>query len=273
MQWTHKLLVFSDVHLTEEDAPIIGLSPSDRFDELLSQALSRHQDASALILLGDVAHHGAVDAYERLKAKISHLPFPVIPMLGNHDNRETFRQVFTDAPSSLGGFVQHSQEMGDWTLVTLDTLDGPPYPDGQHSGLLCKDRLDWLNAQLENAKNRPVLVAAHHHPFLSGLPGMDRINLTNGDELLQALKNHGNCHLICGHIHRTISGCINGVPWAVFKSTCHQAPMDLSSPDTTLSVDEPGGYGVVLLAPDGAIIHNEEIERAEVIEDYHSKAD
>ena len=88
---------------------------------------------------------------------------------------------------------------------------------------------------------------------------MDNIKLSNGDALLDRLVAHGNCHLFCGHIHRTISGSTRGVPWTMFKATGHQAPLDLHTDDSSLSVDEPPAYGLLILMPDGVVAHSEDV--------------
>ena len=75
--------------------------------------------------------------------------------------------------------------------------------------------------------------------------------------------------IVAGHIHRTISGCCRGKAFAVFKSPCHQLPLDLESPDCTLSTPEPGAYGILLLQnPDHVICHTEDFELAKLGQDW-----
>ena len=254
-----KLLVMTDLHITDPDETIIGLDTHARFCAARDQALRDHADADALILMGDLCHHGAPRSYARLAAALADVPLPIIPMLGNHDRRDVFQSAFPDAPQTPEGHVQAHQTIGAHHIITLDTLDGPPYPAGHHSGWLCEARLAWLDHALAQAQGAPTLVFAHHPPFETGIVGMDLIKLRNGDALLARLAAHGRCHLFCGHIHRTISGSTQGVPWTMFKSTGHQAPLDLSSPDSTLSIDEPAAFGVLLLTPDGVVAHSEDV--------------
>jgi len=254
-----KLLIFSDPHITDAGETIIGLDTLDRFETTLDAALASHPDAAALVLLGDLAHHGTVEAYARLQDAVASVSIPVIPLLGNHDRRHHFLQVFSDAPQTPHGFVQTSNAFGKHQLITLDTLDGPPYPPGHHSGWLCEDRLAWLDAELAAAKDKQVIVALHHPPIVTGIVGMDAIRLRNGPELLDRLQRHGAATLLCGHLHRTVSGVTRGVPWTIFKSTGHQGPLDLHDPDSSLSVDEPPAFGVVLLQEDGVVIHSQDI--------------
>lgn len=252
-----KLLVLSDLHLTG-GKKIIGLDPLTRFQQTLKVAIADHPDAAALILLGDLAHHGDPVAYRQLRETLAATNIPAIPLIGNHDRRETYLDIFPETPLSEGGFLQRIVDFPGHRVITLDTLDGPPYPKGHHAGRLCDQRRDWLARQLDTLGDRMALVFAHHPPFKTGLPGMDAIRLTDGNRLISMLSNH-NVHLFCGHIHRTISGTTGGVPWTVFKSTCHQAPLDLSTPDSSLSVDEPAAYGLILLQDDGVTVHTQDV--------------
>lgn len=254
-----KILVISDPHITLADETIIGLDTLARLKAVLTAACTDHPDAQALILLGDLAHHGQTAAYARLRDALADVPFPLVPLLGNHDRRDAFLSVFPDAPQTAEGFIQTSLKIGAHRIITLDTLDGPPYPHGQHSGWLCQARLDWLDAQLRAAKDKPVLVIAHHPPHDTGIAGMDPIKLRNGTALTNRLAAHGSAYLLCGHLHRTVSGVSNRVPWTIFKSTGHQGPLDLHNPDSSLSIDEPPSYGVVLLSDDSVIVHSQDL--------------
>ena len=254
-----KIIVMTDLHVTAPDQRIIGLDTFARFCAARDAALRDHADAALMILMGDLSHHGAPVAYERLARALRDVPMPVVPMMGNHDRRDVFLDSFPDAPQTATGHIQHYQPCDGHHIITLDTLDGPPYPAGHHSGILCADRLDWLQAQLARTQGEKTLIFAHHPPFDTGWAGMDAIKLRNGEALLDVLVAHGNCHLFCGHIHRTISGSTRGVPWTMFKATGHQAPLDLNGDDSSLSVDEPPAYGLLVLMPDGVVAHSEDV--------------
>ncbi|MFT5064907.1 MAG: 3',5'-cyclic AMP phosphodiesterase CpdA [Yoonia sp.] len=254
-----KIIVITDIHITSVGDTIIGLDPMMRFQSVLDAALTDHPDAKMLILLGDLTHHGTVDQYQRLCDAVADCPIPVIPMLGNHDKRDAFYSVFADAPQDIGGFAQHQVDLDHHRILSLDTLDGPPYPTGHHAGRLCADRLAWLKDGLDGAGSLITLVFSHHPPFDTGIVGMDAIKLANGDLMLDLLAKYPRTHLFCGHIHRTISGSLRGVPWTMFKSHCHQGVLDLTNPDSSLSIDEAGAYGVLLLTPDGVVAHSQDV--------------
>ena len=249
-----KLLVLTDIHLVEEGSEIIGLDPFVRFNEVLDHAVAHHGDAERLIITGDLAHHGRVAQYERLKASLEQVEIPVTLLLGNHDRRDAFRDVF-----GVSGFVQARHEIGDVTCLCLDTLAGPPYVDGHHAGELCSDRMEWLKEQLETARDR-VLLFMHHPPFDSGFDGMDVIKLADPDAFYELIHQFPKVeHLICGHVHRTMSGHARGMPFTILKSPCHQMPMLLGATGSAHSVDEPGAYGIVLLGPDSIVVHTQDV--------------
>ncbi|AKS45634.1 3',5'-cyclic AMP phosphodiesterase CpdA [Octadecabacter temperatus] len=251
-----KILALTDLHLRGAGQTIIGLDPTARLREALDAALNDHPDAKALILMGDLTHSGRSEEYETLREILQDCPIPVTYMLGNHDLRAPFRTAFPDAPVTPQGHVQHIIDLPDHRIITLDTHQADVEP--HHAGFLCEDRLAWLDAALEGADGRLPLVFTHHPPHAVGLPGMDAIALTNGDALLERLA-HAKAHLFCGHVHRTISGQASGVPFTMFKSTCHQAPLDLIAADSTLSNAEPAAYGLLLLSKGGVIAHSEDV--------------
>lgn len=254
-----KIIVITDLHITRPDQKIIGLDPLERFELVRDAALRDHGDATAMILMGDLTHHGLPEQYERLRHALQHVPMPVIPMLGNHDRRDVFLSVFPDAAQTAQGHIQAVMDFPNHRVITLDTLDGPPYPAGHHSGLLCPDRMAWLEQALDGAEGRIALVFTHHPPFDTGIVGMDAIKLSHGDAVLSLLGRYAGTHLFCGHIHRTISGSSQGVPWTMFKSPCHQGVLEFNDANSSLSVDEPPAYGVLILAAGGVVAHSQDV--------------
>lgn len=266
-----KILFVSDPHICEPGQQIIGLDPSARLAQVLEAAMKAHSDAAALILLGDLTHHGDPREYRELDRILAPVTLPIIPMLGNHDRREAFLAQFPEAPLTSSGHVQTWRDIGDHRIITMDSLDGPPYPDGHHSGLLCPARLAFLEEALASRAGRHATVCIHHPPFETGVVGMDRIKLRNGSEVLDLLARHGNLHLVCGHLHQTISGSTRDVPWTVFKSPCHQGVIELTRRSSSMSTNEVGAYGLGLLADDGLIIHSTDVGTgALVFTDYSS---
>ncbi|MEO0929658.1 MAG: metallophosphoesterase [Pseudomonadota bacterium] len=255
-----KLLVMTDLHICARGLYIVGLDPAARLKAALAACLQAHPDAAGLILMGDLTHNGLPEEYDVLCDILADLPLPIVPMIGNHDRRAAFLAAFPDAPQTPTGHIQKVWDLGEHRIITLDSLDGPPYPDGHHAGRLCPDRMEFLQDALATKGDRGALICMHHPPFATGIVGMDNIMLADGDRFLDILRPYMDVHLLCGHIHRTISGNTRGVPWSMLKGTCHQGVLDLASQNAHLSTNEPGSYGVVLLMPDGIVVHSEDVD-------------
>jgi 3',5'-cyclic AMP phosphodiesterase CpdA len=251
-----KILVMTDLHITEAGTSIIGLDPALRLSETLAHAVKHHSDACRLILTGDLTHHGTPPEYDRLKDTLQDLPWPVSLLIGNHDNRAAFRQAFPNVPTDADGFIQTTIDLPDTRLILLDTVDETP--DVPHAGILCPDRLAWLQTALAESPN-PCLIFMHHHAFDTGFSGMDRINLANANEVRTLLKAHDTRHVFAGHVHRTIHATIDGLSMTIFKSPCHQQPMILGDETSTSSIDEPAGYGILLTDGPNVVVHFEDV--------------
>lgn len=251
-----KLLILTDLHLTVPPETIIGLDPMARLRAGLEHAARVHPDADRLILTGDLTHHGLPAEYERLRMALRDLPWPVTPLLGNHDRRAAYLAAFPETPLSPGGYVQTEVDLPDVRLITLDTLDEEA--EVEHAGRLCQARLDWLETALDGAQGKPCLLFLHHPPFATGFTGMDAIGLSNAAELLQRIKGRNIAHVFAGHVHRTITATIGGQSITVFKSPCHQMPMLLGESGSGHSVDEPGAYGIVLTRGADVVVHTED---------------
>lgn len=253
-----KIIVMTDLHLLEAGGRIGHLDPVERLTRGLAHVLENQPEAERIVLAGDLTHHGRPAQYARLAEVLRGLPLPVHPMLGNHDRRAAFRAAFPDAPVTEEGFAQQVVDCGGDRLILLDTLDEEADP--ADSGWLCPARMAWLDRALASAEGRRISVFTHHPPVPVGFEAMDRIALRNRAELLDRLRAHGVAQIVAGHVHRTISGSAGGIPLAVLKSTCHQAPMMGPGMDCHTSIDEPGAYGILYLGPESVIVHSEDFD-------------
>jgi 3',5'-cyclic AMP phosphodiesterase CpdA len=257
-----KLIVFTDLHLLPEGGRIIGLDPAQRLRNGIAHVNRHQRDAQRVIITGDLTHRGDAASYARLHQMLGELHCPYSLLLGNHDRRDNFIAEFGQTCLDEYGFVQQALDVDGARLLLLDTLFAPPYEfPASYSGFLCEQRLLWLQQQLEQVGKRPVYVFMHHPPHATGFAGMDAIALRNGEAFYELLLRHGNVrHIFAGHVHRTISGSSHGIAFSVFKSPCHQQPLQFEAVDTSLSVDEPAAYGIVLLRPDSVLVHTEDYE-------------
>ncbi|QQA44037.1 metallophosphoesterase [Pelagovum pacificum] len=256
-----KLLVFTDLHIVEDGRTIAGLDPFARLQATLEHALARHGDARRIIVMGDLAHEGKRKQYARLAALLQRVHLPVTLMLGNHDRRDRFLEAFPETAVDGEGFVQSVTDLDRHRIITLDTLEGPPWRRDAHGGVLGEARIAFLRQALETSDDRLPLVFTHHPAAKVGIGTVDEIRLADGREVLDLLAAHPGAHLFSGHVHRTISGSARGVPFTIFKSTCHQLALGLGAEDTGTFTDAPGGYGVIVLRKTGVTAHFEDVGR------------
>ena len=246
-----KILLMSDLHITKPEVNIAGLDPISRFYGCLEHASINHPDASHLFLMGDLTHHGLYEEYKILKDALDGQPFETTLMLGNHDRRASFLKAF---PNLSADFQHGSQNFGKTKILYLDTLD--ENAKIEHSGFICEERMQWLKSELSSAKG-PVIILSHHHMLTTDLDGMDEIRLINGQEVAKVIVASGCCQMvISGHVHRTIYTTYKGLAHAIIQSPCHQMPLILGPGSSSLSVPEPGGYGVLLLDKESPILHH-----------------
>lgn len=253
------IIVLTDLHYTPAP-PETGPDPDARLAACLAHARDTVPEAELIVLTGDLTDKGDRASYQRLKARLEQAHVPVQFMIGNHDNREVFAEVFGPEQLDPTGHVQHMRDMGDTRALFLDTLFAPPYDyPASHCGWLCDTRMDWLDRQLAEAPGR-VVIFMHHPPHDVGFRAMDYLKLRNGKAFHDLLARHGNvAHIICGHVHRTISGTHRGTGFTVFKSPMMQMPLDFHTLNFEAECDDPPAFGIVLLTDEGILVHTEDV--------------
>jgi 3',5'-cyclic AMP phosphodiesterase CpdA len=171
-----------------------------------------------------------------MREVLAPLPMPVYLIPGNHDDRDAMREVFTDHDYlPRAGFLQYVVEHHPVRLVALDTL-----LPGSAGGLLCAERLAWLDARLAEAPGRPTLIFMHHPPFVTGIRFMDGCGLENADGLREILMQHGHVEaVVCGHVHRPMQIRWAGTLVSTAPSTAHQVALDLEDDNPLMFTMEP----------------------------------
>jgi 3',5'-cyclic AMP phosphodiesterase CpdA len=190
-----------------------------------------------VIATGDLVERGRGDEYQRLRDILSNLTMPLFLIPGNHDERDNLVRTF-DRHHYLprdGGYLQYVIE--DWPvrLVALDTLI-----PGASYGRLCAERLQWLEARLGEAPERPTLVFMHHPPFFTGIRKMDQMGLDGMAALETVIGRHPQVErVVCGHLHRSITRRFAGTVACTAPATAHQIALDLGEVPRLATVMEP----------------------------------
>lgn len=177
-----------------------------------------------VLMTGDLVDAGRPEEYDVLRRLIAPLDMPIFVIPGNHDERGALREAFADhdyLPSG-GEFLHYTVEDYPLRLICLDTT-----VPGEPGGLMCAERLAWLDARLGEDR-RPTAIFMHHPPFLTGIRNMDAQNCRNGAALGELLTRHPQVvRLLCGHVHRAIQLHWYGVTASIAPSPSHSVAYDL----------------------------------------------
>jgi len=214
-----KLIWMSDLHVAEEK-DVIGHDTHARLQMACDYINKYHSDAEICVISGDLVDRGTKTGYEVVRNHLEGLVIPYMPMVGNHDRRSLFCEMFQIPTTAKAPFVQSTRNIGDARIICLDTLD-----EGQDSGAFCQARRDWLKSELLDAADRSVYLFMHHPPMPLGLPMQDQDRMVYGDAFLDVLVEYSNIrHMFIGHVHRPICGTVRGIPFATLPAVSYQAP-------------------------------------------------
>jgi 3',5'-cyclic AMP phosphodiesterase CpdA len=247
-----KIIQITDIHLTARGDTRFGVSQYERLAAVIRQVNERHADAAFCVLTGDLTDKGEPTSYDELRAELQHLKVPYRLIPGNHDRRAALTAAFPELGRTPGGFVQYAEDTDAARLLFLDSLD-----EGRIEGALSGDRLGWLEAQLGEARGKPLLVFIHHPPLKTGIKMLDPLGLTNPGAFLAVLKRHeSQVHVFLGHVHRSIHGAVEGVPFTAQRGISIQFALELDEESYAAYVAPPT-FGVILVEDNQIVVHEE----------------
>lgn len=249
-----KFVILTDLHFVPPGELLFGLDPRANLAAAAAVINRDHPDIAFVILLGDLANRGEAAAYASLAETASPLNASLIPMTGNHDSRANLLAALSMADRDANGFVQALRVFDAASVITLDTLDDA---GGGAAGILCPERLAFLESALAEAPaDRPLLLFQHHPPFDTGLKGMDGIKLRNpGDEWAAFERIRRPDYLFLGHLHRPISGLWRGIPFHIQRGVSHQVGFEFENIRGVSGSYEEPDYALVEVEPEGIVIH------------------
>ncbi len=215
-----------------------GGDPAGALTAALEQLAQEKLDF--LIVTGDICHEGTAEDYADVRALIDkHLPgVPRLCALGNHDNREEFRQGFLG--DRYGGKHPYCDRMDvdGLRVLSVDTAY-----EKKLTGSLGDDQLDWLEEQLRGSVPRGSILIFHnpigpHTKAMEFVPRFERI-LRGGDFV----------GLFNGHIHRSCFNWAAGIPQ--YTSQTLAFGIDLIGVDQRVYYTNRGGYNFGILRDTG----------------------
>lgn len=248
-----KLIWLTDIHFGVSAATIHGIDPNVRLQLAIDEINQLHGDASFCVISGDLIDNPEEEDYLALKVVLDQLTVPVLPLIGNHDQRTGLLDAFRPPVEPGFPFVQYLVETAVGNLLCLDT-----HVENESRGLLCTDRLEWLERQLIAARDQPTYIFMHHPPIALHLGPLDELRLINGDQFVQILHEFPQVqHIFAGHVHRPISASIAHIHLSIMSSTLYQAPLPNPPWDwsTFTPAHEAPMYGIIHIEDGAAVVH------------------
>lgn len=247
-----KLIHITDIHI--HDDKILDQAPIANFIACLAHVETHHRDADRVVITGDLTHHGSRQSYAQLREIVMASPLEPRLLLGNHDDRTTFRAVFPEAAVDAGGYVQYAEDTPAGRFLYLDTLE-----PGTHAGHYGEDRQHWLAAELARTRSegKAAFIFMHHHPCPIGASASDMIGLLDGAPLRALLTQYRDTirHIFFGHCHSTLSGSVCGIPMSAPRSTNHPNAQDLSGRAAIGIGPLAPTYNAVLIDGESVVVH------------------
>ncbi len=245
-----KLVHVTDLHIVPPGVLLYGLDPAERLDSVIAAINRDHSDAEICVFTGDLADKGDAASYERLRDRLRSLSVPYRLLLGNHDHRAPFLEVFADHPRDENGYVQSFHDCAAGRLIFLDTL-----VEGHGYGALDQGRLDWLAACLQSAGPMPAYIFAHHPLSPIGLRHFEPYGLDDSAAIMDTVRAAGTVrHVFFGHVHIDANGSWCGVPFSCNRGVAHQIEPHLSRSEAIFIAGAPT-FSVALIDEQDVLIN------------------
>ncbi|KUL27230.1 metallophosphoesterase [Streptomyces regalis] len=256
-----RILHLSDTHIERTDGPNkYGVNATDSLRLMLAEL--RHQrDVDAVVVTGDIADDGSVEAYTAVRELVGgfaqRLGAPVFYTTGNHDERDAFGKVLAgghpepelvlDSEASERAAVS---TVAGWRFVTLDSL-----VPGKVYGHLGTAQLDWLRGALSEPAERGTVLAFHHPPISLDISATQpHFGLRNPGELGEVIRGSDVRVVLTGHYHLQLFGLLESVPVWVTPGVVNRIDLT-SAPGTERAVRGASASLVELGGAAGPMFH------------------
>jgi Icc protein len=253
-----RILHLSDTHLERTDAPNKhGVNAHDSLRLMLDE-LRHLRDVDAVVVTGDLADDGAVEAYADLRELMGRFAgdTPVFYTTGNHDEREAFGKVLGSGHPEPGRVLESADGeraavsvVDGWRFVTLDSL-----VPGHVHGHLSAAQLDWLRDVLTTPAPHGTVLAFHHPPFALDNPLQQLFGLRNPADLAAVLRGTDVQVVLTGHFHLQLCGLLESVPVWVTPGVVNRIDLT-TAPGTERAVRGASASLIVLGGPSSPLFH------------------
>ncbi|MEI8408861.1 MULTISPECIES: metallophosphoesterase [unclassified Kribbella] len=260
----HRVLHLSDTHVSRTGPDEDGVDGVASLQQLLYDV--RHVTSLDLVIVsGDIADDGSKEGCSAVRSAVGAFAaergIPHIYSTGNHDRREGFEAALGwghlgPDGSPIGRRTEIAEVIAAVSIVnglrviTLDSL-----VPGETHGVLGRDQLDWLAAELATPAPAGSLVVLHHPPIsVDAVPYMTSVVLQEPAALGDVIAGTDVQAVLCGHLHHQLSGMVGEKPVWVTPGVITR--IDLTAPSALVrGVLGAGATVVDLGGPSSPMFH------------------
>ena len=248
-----RIAQITDTHLEQsQGGQLLGMDTDASLAHVLNLVRTAERPPDLVLATGDLANHGTVEAYLRVRERFDALGVPWFWLPGNHDDFGPMERAL-----GRGAPMTRAVRTPSWQIVLLDSTMA-----GEVGGRLGDEELDLLDELLAQEPGRHALVCLHHPPVKVGARWLDEQRVADAAKFFRVIERHPQVRAVLwGHVHQEFRRRRKGVLLLATPSTCIQfAPNSVE-----FAVDEqPPGMRWLELADDGSVTTR--VERVKGVE-------
>lgn len=204
----HHFIQISDCHIDDIEQSM-GVNTHRNLAHIIDKITPMQSDA--LLISGDLTHHGTLTAYKKLKKLLSPIQSNLFVLAGNHDDPHNLATVFS-------AHLFNKISIGMWDIINIDSVQAK-----KTSGYLTKDALLELDKQLANSKSKYSLLVLHHPIVPMDSTWDDALSLENPQDLFTVLDKYPKIQAVLfGHAHESAEFKRKGLKIIACPSTAVQ---------------------------------------------------
>lgn len=249
----HTVIVqLTDLHLGDVDERPYGTDTAENVRRVAAVVQGMNLDPDAVILTGDLSDRGTPQSYEVLRKLVGDvlepLGAPVFAVVGNHDHRGTFRGVYLgEGDGDDAAPYYQAADVGGVRLLMCDS-----YLAGNVTGLLGDEQLQWIDAELREAGDRPCVIGLHHPSIPRGVPRANDYLLEDRAALREIILERKPVAVLCGHSHVSSTSTIGQTLHAAAPATAYLLD---PSKRTGARAYRGSGFAICTVRDEGVIVN------------------
>ncbi len=204
----------SDIHASPNNRNLSRLSAVVAWLEVVQP--------DVLVISGDLVEDGWADGYRLIEDVLRPLKGECFILPGNADDRRVMRESLSEVDYWRHPYEMHlAESVGALTIVGVDTC-----LDERTEGSI-QEHLSWLERTLTSCEPQAAFLFTHQHLFPSGIEPVDEFICQGTEYLENTLRACLNppIAISSGHVHRSMSSMIAGVPAYICGSVCPANPL------------------------------------------------